>query len=103
MATATELLADPELLDTEWNLAPLVDGDVDNGAQRQLEEASQAGLHLKVVQVSLPPPSAELANPAANAGMQGVWTFAPLRASRTHLPICRTTNSLSSPMCRQLR
>ena len=41
MATATELLADPELLDTEWNLAPLVDGDVDNGAQRQLEEASR--------------------------------------------------------------
>ncbi len=39
MTTATDLLADPELLETEWDLAPLVDGDDRAGAERQLEEA----------------------------------------------------------------
>ena len=39
MSTTTELLADPELLETEWDLTPLVDGDVAGGVQRQLGEA----------------------------------------------------------------
>ncbi len=39
MTTATDLLADPELLETEWDLAPLVDGEDRAGAERQLEEA----------------------------------------------------------------
>src|SRR5436190_11965978 len=39
MATATELLADPELLQTEWDLGPLVDGHDDGGVDRQLDEA----------------------------------------------------------------
>ena len=41
MATATELLADPQLLETEWDLGPLVDGDEEHGVQRQLEEACE--------------------------------------------------------------
>src|SRR5580704_17485595 len=41
MATTTELLADPELLETEWDLGPLVDGDEESGAERQLEEAAR--------------------------------------------------------------
>jgi oligoendopeptidase F len=41
MATASELLADPELQGTEWDLAPLVDGDEDGGPDRLLEEAGQ--------------------------------------------------------------
>jgi oligoendopeptidase F len=41
MATSTEALADPELLTAEWDLAPLVDGDLDNGAERLLSEAAQ--------------------------------------------------------------
>jgi len=40
MATAAEHLADPELLATEWDLRPLVDGDTESGTQRLLEEAS---------------------------------------------------------------
>ena len=39
MPTATELLADPELLDTEWDLGPLVDGQDGRGVERQLDEA----------------------------------------------------------------
>jgi oligoendopeptidase F len=39
MPTATELLADPELLDTEWDLGPLVDGEEGRGVDRQLDEA----------------------------------------------------------------
>jgi oligoendopeptidase F len=38
--TATEALADPELLATEWNLAPLLDGDEATGTQRMLDEAA---------------------------------------------------------------
>jgi oligoendopeptidase F len=38
MATA-DVLNDPELLGTEWDLRPLVDGDEQHGAERQLEEA----------------------------------------------------------------
>jgi oligoendopeptidase F len=34
-----DLLNDPELLDTAWNLSPLVDGDEQSGVQRQLDEA----------------------------------------------------------------
>ncbi len=41
MPTAAELLRDPELLETEWDLAPLVDGDPEGGVQRQLTEAGQ--------------------------------------------------------------
>ena len=38
MATA-DALNDPELLATEWDLRPLVDGNEETGAQRALEEA----------------------------------------------------------------
>src|ERR1700760_3395633 len=38
MATA-DVLNDPELLATEWDLSPLVNGDEAEGTQRQLEEA----------------------------------------------------------------
>jgi oligoendopeptidase F len=38
MATA-DVLNDPELLATEWDLTPLVDGDGQDGAERQLQEA----------------------------------------------------------------
>jgi len=41
MPTAAELLRDPELLETEWDLAPLVDGDAEGGVQRQLAEAGR--------------------------------------------------------------
>src|SRR5665213_2763359 len=41
MPTAAELLKDPELLKTEWDLAPLVDGDLEGGVQRQLAESGQ--------------------------------------------------------------
>jgi len=34
-----DVLNDPELLGTEWDLSPLVDGDEDAGVQRQLDEA----------------------------------------------------------------
>jgi len=40
MSTAAEHLADPELLETEWDLGPLVDGRPADGVQRQLDEAS---------------------------------------------------------------
>jgi oligoendopeptidase F len=39
MATTADHLQDPELLATEWNLAPLVDDDPEHGVDRQLEEA----------------------------------------------------------------
>jgi oligoendopeptidase F len=39
MVTSTEALRDPDLLDAEWDLAPLVDGDLDNGAETLLSEA----------------------------------------------------------------
>ena len=38
---ADELLRDPELRETEWDLAPLVDGDPERGVQRQLSEARE--------------------------------------------------------------
>jgi oligoendopeptidase F len=41
MSTAADPLADPELLEAEWDLAPLVDGDGDAGVQRQLDEGSK--------------------------------------------------------------
>jgi oligoendopeptidase F len=43
MASATELLSDPELLETEWNLAPLVDGQGAPGAERLLGKAVELG------------------------------------------------------------
>jgi oligoendopeptidase F len=39
MASATEDLADPELLASEWDLSPLVDGDEEGGSERLLAEA----------------------------------------------------------------
>ena len=39
MTTAADPLTDRELLETEWDLAPLVDGEGRAGAERQLEEA----------------------------------------------------------------
>jgi oligoendopeptidase F len=41
MSTTADHLADPELLKTEWDLSPLVDGEGDAGVERQLEEAAQ--------------------------------------------------------------
>ena len=39
MSTATDLIADPELQQTEWDLDPLVDGEGADGANRMLDEA----------------------------------------------------------------
>ncbi len=41
MSTTAENLSDPELLETAWDLAPLVDGDEHHGVVRQLDEASE--------------------------------------------------------------
>jgi oligoendopeptidase F len=41
MATTADHLADPELLATAWDLAPLVDGDPEHGVDRQLEDARE--------------------------------------------------------------
>jgi oligoendopeptidase F len=40
MSATADPLTDPELLDTEWDLSPLVDGDETAGAQRLLDEAT---------------------------------------------------------------
>ena len=39
MSSTAENLADPELLETAWDLSPLVDGDEERGVTRQLDEA----------------------------------------------------------------
>jgi len=39
MSAIADHLADPELLKTEWDLAPLVDGDEEAGVDRELDEA----------------------------------------------------------------
>ncbi len=41
MSATADYLADPELLATEWDLGPLVDGDYDHGVERQLEQANE--------------------------------------------------------------
>ena len=41
MSTTAELLSDPELLKTEWDLSPLVDGEGDAGVDRQLSEGTE--------------------------------------------------------------
>ena len=41
MATTTENLADPELLETEWDLDPLVYGEGEGGVDRLLSEATE--------------------------------------------------------------
>ena len=41
MATTAELLSDPELLETEWDLGALVDDQQDDGVKRQLGEADE--------------------------------------------------------------
>src|SRR5947209_7394902 len=41
MATTAETLADPELLQTEWDLDPLVYGKGDGGGERLLDEGTQ--------------------------------------------------------------
>ncbi len=41
MATTAELLSDPELLETEWDLGALVDDQQDDGVKRQLAEADE--------------------------------------------------------------
>jgi oligoendopeptidase F len=40
VSTTADHLADPELLETEWDLAPLVDGQDDAGVDRLLDEAT---------------------------------------------------------------
>jgi oligoendopeptidase F len=39
MTTAADPLTDPELLETEWDLSPLVDGEERAGAERMLDDA----------------------------------------------------------------
>jgi oligoendopeptidase F len=39
MASADSILSDPQLLETEWDLAPLVDGDAEHGVESQLDDA----------------------------------------------------------------
>jgi oligoendopeptidase F len=39
MATTSDVLNDPELLETTWDLTPLVDGDEAGGAEKLLDEA----------------------------------------------------------------
>jgi oligoendopeptidase F len=39
MSATADHLSDPELLEAEWNLAPLVDGEGSEGVERQLSEA----------------------------------------------------------------
>ena len=41
MSTAADLLADPELLETEWDLSPLTDGRGEDAIDAQLEQALQ--------------------------------------------------------------
>jgi oligoendopeptidase F len=41
MTTAADPLTDPELLETEWDLGPLVDGEERAGAERMLAEAKE--------------------------------------------------------------
>jgi oligoendopeptidase F len=41
MSTITDQLSDPELLQTAWDLAPLVDGDGEPGVDRLLDEATE--------------------------------------------------------------
>ena len=41
MATTADHLADPELLETEWDLAPLVDGEDDPGVDRLLDDGKR--------------------------------------------------------------
>jgi oligoendopeptidase F len=41
MSTTADHLSDPELLETEWDLGPLVDGEGDPGVDRQLEESNR--------------------------------------------------------------
>jgi oligoendopeptidase F len=41
MATTADHLADPELLATEWDLEPLVDGDGEAGVERLLDDATE--------------------------------------------------------------
>ncbi len=43
MVTAEELLADPELLASGWNLDPIVDGEGGAGVERLLDEALERG------------------------------------------------------------
>jgi oligoendopeptidase F len=45
MTTTAENLSDPELLETAWNLAPLVDGDEHHGVVRQLDVATERANH----------------------------------------------------------
>ena len=40
VSTTADHLADPELLATEWDLSPLVDGEGEDAVERQLEEAT---------------------------------------------------------------
>jgi oligoendopeptidase F len=43
MATAAELLADPELLESAWDLTPIVDGAGTAGVERMLDDALERG------------------------------------------------------------
>ncbi len=43
MPTAAELQTDPELLESAWDLGPIVDGEGDAGVERMLDEAIERG------------------------------------------------------------
>ncbi len=45
MTTAADPLTDPELLETEWDLAPLVDDEGRAGAERMLDDARDRATH----------------------------------------------------------
>jgi oligoendopeptidase F len=88
MTTAAEHMADPELLETAWDLAPLVDGDEANGFDRLLDEAiaraggfaeryvgkvsglDSAGLHEAMLEL------AEINESAGKAGSYAALRFA---------------------------
>ncbi len=44
--STTQFMADPELLATAWDLAPLVDGDGESGVRRLLEQATERAQRL---------------------------------------------------------
>jgi oligoendopeptidase F len=66
MATTADHLADPELLKTEWDLAPLVDGEADTGVDRELDEARERA---EAVAASYKGKVAELDGPGLRSAM----------------------------------
>jgi oligoendopeptidase F len=72
MATVDELLADPELLQTEWDLGPLVDGDGEAGVERQLHDAGERATAFAAAHAGK---LAELDSAALEAAMRELGTI----------------------------